>query len=323
VELDFKVGKPMTKQTEDGWISRWALGKKLSGGFVAVLLVALSLGLFGIWMTSRTSGKVNLVSAAYLPVNDMAAQIERELLNARIHFIYFVTVQKDGALPAGWKRFENAKKELPKLQQLVQTSKELAVLRPELDRLCRDLESYQPVLERIIGVVQKRQNRGPGFASLLTEWARLGNAMVESAGQLSRRGSADAARAATHATTDLGSARKLLAVGCGVCLLVGAFMSLFLTRHITRSLRRVCWTSAMQPIKFRARRRSSRRQRSRCPKGLPNKRRLSKRLRRRASKSTRWQARTRKSHCQPRATWSTLRAESMRPIGTWTRWSDR
>jgi len=65
---------------------------------------------------------------------------------------------------------------------LVNRSEEFADIRPDVEQLCRDFNSYKPVLEHIIDVVQKNQNHGPEFADLLKEWARLGGAMVDSAG---------------------------------------------------------------------------------------------------------------------------------------------
>ena len=96
----------------------WTIGKKITVGFLVVLLLTLSVELFGLWIANRASRQLKLVSAEYLPETEVAAQIERDVLNARIHFIYFVTIQKDGALEKGWERFRNAQRELPKLQKL-------------------------------------------------------------------------------------------------------------------------------------------------------------------------------------------------------------
>src|SRR5215467_13840491 len=150
-------------------MSAWTIGKKIAGGFLLVLAQALLVGLFGLWMTNRNSNKLNVVSAEYLPETELAAQIEREVLNARIHFIYFVTIQKEGSLEKGWERFRNAQQELPKLRNLINSSAAFADLRPDVEQLYRDFNSYKPVLERIIDVVQKNQNHGPEFAELIKE----------------------------------------------------------------------------------------------------------------------------------------------------------
>lgn len=169
-------------------MSQWTIGRKIAAGFLLVLIQALAVGVYAVWITSRTSGRLGLISSKYLPETEMAAQIERDLLNARINFIYFVTIQKQGSLEAGWERFRSAQQQLPKLRELVAHSAVFAGIRPDADQLSRDFNSYKPELERIINVVQRKRNRGPEFTALIGEWARLGGAMVDSAGRLSRRG---------------------------------------------------------------------------------------------------------------------------------------
>ncbi len=188
-------------------------------------------------MTNRAAN--NKVFAEYLPETNLASQIERELLNARIHFIYFVTMQKEGSLDKGWDRFRNAQQELPKLQALVNHSDTFADIRPDVDQLCRDFESYKPMLEHIVDVVQTNQNHGPEFTDLIKEWARLGGAMVDSAGRLSRRGSQATDDSARQAAARLHNAAITLAAACVAGLLIGVTLAFFITRSITRDLRKV------------------------------------------------------------------------------------
>jgi methyl-accepting chemotaxis protein len=220
-------------------MSAWTVGKKITVGFLMILVLALSVELFGLWITNRTSIKLSLVSAEYLPETELATQIEREVLNARIYFIYFVTIQKDGALEKGWERFRKAQQELPKLQALVDSSETFAGIRPDVQQLRRDFNSYQPVLERIIDVVQKNQNHGPEFADLVKEWARLGGAMVDSAGRLSRLGSRVTGDSAKSAAAQLHNTATTLAGACVAGLLIGVALTFFVTRDINRALRKV------------------------------------------------------------------------------------
>ena len=112
-------------------MARWTIGKKIATGFVVVFLQAISVGAYALWMTAQASGRLGLVAAEYLPEAELAASLERELLNARIHFIYFVTVQKPGSLEKGWAQFHQAQQELPKLLTLVKTSDAFAGIRPD------------------------------------------------------------------------------------------------------------------------------------------------------------------------------------------------
>lgn len=218
-------------------MSAWTIGRKIGGGFLLVVLLALSIELLTLWTAVRTSNQLNLVSAEYLPETQLAAQIEAELLNARIHFIYFVTIQKEGSLDQGWERFHNAQRELPKLRALVNSSDAFADIRPDVEQLIRDFNSYKPVLDRIVDVVQKHQNHGPEFAALLQEWARLGGAMVDSAGHLGKRGSSATGNSAGLAAAQLHRASAALAGACVASLLLGMALAFFVTRGITRTLR--------------------------------------------------------------------------------------
>ncbi len=218
-------------------MSAWTIGRKISGGFLAVLLLTLSAESFSVWMTDRAAN--NVVWTESLPETELATQIERELLNARINFIYFVTIQKDGSLEKGWERFRNAQQALPKLRALVKNSAVFADIRPDVEQLCRDFDSYQPVLVHIIDVVQKRQNTGPEFADLLKEWARLGGAMVDAAARLGRNGSQTTGASAKLAAEQLHRATNLIAAASIAGLLLGVVLAFLLTRNITRALRNI------------------------------------------------------------------------------------
>jgi methyl-accepting chemotaxis protein len=220
-------------------MSKWTIGKKLTAGFLLILCPALSIVAYSGWTTWRASNNLQLVSAEYLPESELAIQIERDLLNARIQFIYFVTIQKPGSLDKGWPRFRNAQQQLAKLRVLVAQSGEFAGIRPQVDQLSRDFASYDPALNHIIDVVQRGENHGPEFTALIAEWARLGGAMVDSAGQLSQAG-ADSAMASTQRLQS--NARRdtfALELACLGGLLAGSFLTIFISRDVSRGLRKV------------------------------------------------------------------------------------
>lgn len=218
-------------------MSAWTIGKKITVGFLAILLLTLSMDLFVLSITNRTSDQLNLVSSAYLPEMELAAGIERELLNARIHFAYFLTVQKEGALQQGWERLRNAGRELPKLQDLVARSPVFAAIRPDVRQLSNDFQSYQAALERVSTMVQRNEHHGPEFAALGQEWGRLGAAMVATAERLSHHGARDAGSLAAGAVAGLRRTSITLALACIGGFLLGVVLAVFVTRDITRTLR--------------------------------------------------------------------------------------
>jgi methyl-accepting chemotaxis protein len=220
----------------------WTIGKKIGAGFLAVTAVTLLVSLHGLWTTVQTSYDMNLVASEGLPATELASRVEGELLNARIHFIYFVTIQKEGSLDKGWTRFRNVEQDLPKLQKVVRRSEAFASVRGDVEQLVRDVNNYRPVLEKIIDVVQKNQNHGPEFDALIKEWARLGGAMVDSAGRLSRRGSQAARESSAQASSQLSRAASTM-LGAGLLsLLVGLALAFFITRGISGALKAVTRT---------------------------------------------------------------------------------
>jgi len=217
-------------------IVKLTVGRKIAGGFLLVLILELAAQTFGVWMNTRAAAATEVVPSQFLPETELAGQLEREILNARIHFIYFVTVQKEGSLDKGWERFRNAEHDIPKLQALVAESPALADMRGDTEQLARDMQSYRPVLEHIIDVVQQHQNHRPEFADLLKEWARLGGAMVDSAQRLGQRGSASTGASARDAAVRLRLATTWSEfAGVGI-LMLGIALAWLITRKISSDL---------------------------------------------------------------------------------------
>jgi uncharacterized protein Yka (UPF0111/DUF47 family) len=215
----------------------WTIGRKISGGFLVVLLLALSVESFALWMTNRAANSV--VGIDSLPVTEQATGIERELLNARIDFIYFVTIQKEGSLDKGWERFRNAQQALPKLRELVNRSPSLAGLRPDLERLSRGFDNYQPALEHIVDMVQKGQNHGPDFPDVVKEWARLGGEMVDAAALLARHGSQVTGDSAGQAAEQLRQFGNALGAASVASLLLGVALTFLISLNVTRALGKI------------------------------------------------------------------------------------
>ncbi len=188
------------------------------------------------WRTASTSG---VLSTDDLPELALATAFEREIMNARIHFIYHVTVQKPGALEAGWDRYGRLRALMPKLQRQVANSTELYELRQPTATLAADLDRYEVILRQILDVVAKHQNSGPEFTALVAQWAEAGGKLVKASGDLSAF-CAERANAASLATgTNL---RRLVFFLSGAGLMV-TFIGLMLGRmvlnNITGLLKRV------------------------------------------------------------------------------------
>src|SRR5579871_3664801 len=86
-------------------MTRWTIGKQLTGGFGLLVLLLCCIAGIGVFCMRRASQAMSEIAVQHLSEMQLATAFEREILNARIHFIYHVTIQKPGALEAGWDRF--------------------------------------------------------------------------------------------------------------------------------------------------------------------------------------------------------------------------
>jgi len=84
----------------------------------------------------------NSYGLTFVPAARLATDFERQVLNARIFFIYFVTIQKRGSLDQGSDHYHNAEARQQNLMSLVNQHQELGPLRPAVAKLPSDLDQY-------------------------------------------------------------------------------------------------------------------------------------------------------------------------------------
>ena len=121
-------------------------------------------------------------SQSFVPAKRLSAAFERDILNARIHFIYFVTIQKPGARELGWERYHNADADLTALAVLVNQQDELQPLREPVARLRADYDAYDPALHDTLQMVLNGELKGAHYDAQVKEWAARGAIMVADAG---------------------------------------------------------------------------------------------------------------------------------------------
>ena len=118
---------------------------------------------------------------SFVPAKRLTTEFEREILNARIFFIYFVTIQKPGSLAAGWARYHLAEERLNAMANLVDEHEELREMRVPVGRLRVDLQAYGVALASTLQMVQSGEVKGPHFDAQVKEWAARGAVMVADA----------------------------------------------------------------------------------------------------------------------------------------------
>ena len=213
--------------------------QRISAGFSIVVALSALAAAYAAWEMRPASIAMSDLAKEHLPEMALATEFERDILNARIHFIYHVTIQKPGALEAGWERFRKARSLMPKLAAHVAASQVLRDLRPPTKELESDLDRYELLLNQILDVVQKHQNSGPAFARLIADWAAMGGRLVNEAGALNSRCAEHAVNASRRFGSDLNHAVGWVWAVCGLAIAAGMMIGAVLTRAINRVLGRV------------------------------------------------------------------------------------
>jgi len=161
-------------------------------------------------------------SQSFVPAKRLAAAFERNILNARIHFIYFVTIQKPGTIEKGWGRYHDAESSLAELTTLVNQQEELKPLRIPVAKLRADLNAYDPALHATLQMVQMGEFKGAHYDAQVKEWAARGAVMVTDAGNVETLASATSEASTDRMVTSvkLAEVRVLLIFAVGLLLCV-------------------------------------------------------------------------------------------------------
>jgi hypothetical protein len=135
---------------------------------------------------SLVEGRQVTHSQGFVPAKRLTNNFEREILNARIFFIYYVTIQKPGSIDNGWKRYGEVKSTLAQLKALTAKRDDLSALRGPVAKLQSDLDSYGIALTATLEMVQSGVLKGPAYDAQVKEWAARGAVLVTDAGNVEK-----------------------------------------------------------------------------------------------------------------------------------------
>jgi hypothetical protein len=194
----------------------------------AVFSMACLTGLSN-FATQRVLSSQASHSQSFVPAKKLAAAFERDILNARIHFIYFVTIQKPGTLEMGWGRYRDAESDLTALTALVNQQDELHPLSAPVARLRADIGAYDVALRATSQMVQNGEVKGPHYDAQVKEWTALGAVMVSDAGSVETLCAATSEASTDRMVNSVKLAQKwvliLFAAGFLLCLAVAWTLS--------------------------------------------------------------------------------------------------
>jgi len=203
---------------------------------VAILLSALfiisGLAMYNMQGVVRTEDSH---ARTFAPASVLAIGFEREVLNARISFIYFVTIQKSGSLDAGNKHFDEAKLLQQDLISMVQQHEELSPLRSAVIKLGEDLTTYSAALQSSLTMVQNGITSGPVYDAQVKDWAARGAVMVADAGNVETLCATANSESTESMTGNLKSACKMYAL----LFATGAPLMIFLVWKLLRKMNEV------------------------------------------------------------------------------------
>jgi hypothetical protein len=172
--------------------------KKLVLGISALLIVLFIVAAINICVIWPTSNLIRDTARIHLPQMQLASNFEREILNARINFVYHITVRKPGALEAGWEHYRKAQNILEQLKQTASQPGQEPIREP-IERLSAAVEAYNTSLTGILADVANGRNADPNFPETVKNWARLGGGVVDAGAALEQVTTDSVSKQSLHA----------------------------------------------------------------------------------------------------------------------------
>ena len=173
---------------------------------------------------------------SFVPAKRLTAGFEREILNARIFFIYFVTIQKPGALENGWKRYHNAEATLRDMDAIVHRYPELSNLRTPVAKLQQDVANYGVALTATPNMVQGGETSGTHYDAQVKEWAARGATMVIDSAAVESLTFTSGEANTKDISQALKNGKRNILVAFTLCFLVSLLLCVMTARNLNRSV---------------------------------------------------------------------------------------
>ena len=219
--------------------SAWTIKRSISLGFVFLLLCMGCMAAFSSYRMMHVLDVQKEQAAGLLPAARLANDFQREMLNARISLIYFVTVQKQGSRELGMEHLRIAHDKLKALDTLVKTREELTDLREPVSTLNGELANYIAELGRTINLVQAGTVAGDTYTAQVRAWAGSGALLV---GTADKTQALSAKVSETHSEANIDSLDSTIIANVsafGVSLLVCIVVAVVIVRKLNGTLRAV------------------------------------------------------------------------------------
>ena len=214
----------------------WSVGQRLRLGFGLIALLIFGGGVVGVYFFATASSTFSSLKSELLPGMNLSARLEQLVLNARIHFIYHVTIQRPGELAVGWEYLHQAQALLPEFLAHVRRSPALAPLRGEADQVEQNMRDYERELPVVLGLVEQRRMGTPEMQAAINQWAAAGNRLVATAGRLNHSCSELSTASGYSESERTRRGYLFIALSALVAVMLGTVSAVLLTRGIGRQL---------------------------------------------------------------------------------------
>ncbi len=216
----------------------WSISRRLSISFSIVLLSAFSVTAAFVACVWQASKAVSAMDKSFVPVTTALTTFEREMLQARINFIYFATIRKPDSFEKGEQRIAAAQSAMDDLQSQVATDTAIRDLASDVNGLQSEFDSYKTHL----GVYKKaadEQRPAAEMTALLDEWSSTGNRLFDDLGNLRSREQelSGATRSDSERFLHIGLMLAFFFLTGGVG--AGALIAVLVVRSINQDLRQV------------------------------------------------------------------------------------
>lgn len=215
----------------------WTVGKRILVGFGSLTLCLIVVIGVGLTSMSVTQTNVTEVDEAFLPVAELAGEMERGVLTARIHYAYLLTVQRKGSAELGGKNFTLAMDAYEKLRTKVEADPRLHHLRAKVEPLREKFSAYREIAEEVIRAQQSVTWTDASRDEYVARWAPLGNALSDASAELGRVATAAGRQSSRESQASLSTAQAVVMALGVFSLLVAVLVGTWTVKAIVSRLR--------------------------------------------------------------------------------------
>ena len=189
-------------------------------------------------MSSATMS-AEATSQVYVPIMQLSGEFEREILTARVNFVYHALVQKPGALEEANLHYEKAREASEKLSTMASGDPHLAAFQPAISNLSERFAAYDAALRPVLQAVADGKAHDPSFSPLVVQWAARGKELVASGSELGEKTARASAAASTSIVGSLSTSRQIIFAILACAVFGGLGLGWWLLAGINQKLRNV------------------------------------------------------------------------------------